>query len=64
MRVISGQARGTKLNTIDELTTRPTLDRVKEAIFNIIQSRIEDAIVLVDGRISIKVKLHCFLICL
>ncbi len=46
MRVISGQARGTKLNTIDELSTRPTLDRVKEAIFNIVQNRIEDAIIL------------------
>ena len=46
MRVISGIARGTKLNTIDELTTRPTLDRVKEAIFNIVQNRIEDAVIL------------------
>jgi len=46
MRVISGQARGTKLNTIDELSTRPTLDRVKEAIFNIVQNQIEDAIIL------------------
>ena len=46
MRVISGKARGTKLNTVDELTTRPTLDRVKEAIFNIIQNQIEDAIIL------------------
>lgn len=46
MRVISGVARGTKLNTIDELTTRPTLDRVKEAIFNIVQNQIEDAIIL------------------
>lgn len=46
MRVISGIARGTKLNTIDELTTRPTLDRVKEAIFNIVQNQIEDAIIL------------------
>ena len=46
MRVISGSARGTKLNTIDELTTRPTLDRVKEAIFNIVQNKIEDAIIL------------------
>ena len=36
MRVISGTARGTKLNSIYELTTRPTLDRVKESLFNII----------------------------
>ena len=46
MRVISGKARGTKLNTVNELTTRPTLDRVKEAIFNIVQNQIEDAIIL------------------
>lgn len=46
MRVISGTARGTKLNSIDELSTRPTLDRVKESLFNIINSRIEDSVVL------------------
>lgn len=46
MRVISGTAKGTKLNSIDELSTRPTLDRVKESLFNIVQNRIEDSIVL------------------
>lgn len=46
MRVISGIARGTKLNSIDSKETRPTLDRVKEALFNIIQSKIEDSVVL------------------
>ena len=46
MRVISGTARGTKLNSIDSLNTRPTLDRVKESLFNIIQNKIEDSIVL------------------
>ncbi len=46
MRVISGTARGTKLNSIDSKETRPTLDRVKEALFNIIQSKIEDSVVL------------------
>lgn len=46
MRVISGTARGTKLNSIDDLSTRPTLDRVKESLFNIIQNRIVDARVL------------------
>ena len=38
MRVISGTARGTKLNSIEEITTRPTLDRVRESLFNIYQS--------------------------
>lgn len=46
MRVISGVARGTKLNSIESLSTRPTLDRIKESLFNIIQNEIEDCIVL------------------
>ena len=37
MRVISGKARGTVLKTPDGLDTRPTADRVKEALFSIIQ---------------------------
>ncbi len=46
MRVISGKARGTKLNSIESLDTRPTLDRVKESLFNIIQNKIVDATIL------------------
>lgn len=46
MRIISGKARGTKLYTLDGTTTRPTLDRVKESLFNIIQNDIEDSTVL------------------
>ena len=46
MRIISGTARGTKLYTLEGLTTRPTLDRVKEALFNIIQNEIPDSIFL------------------
>lgn len=46
MRIISGKARGTKLYTLDSMSTRPTLDRVKESIFNIIQNEIEEAIIL------------------
>ena len=46
MRVISGLARGTKLKTIDEMTTRPTLDRVKESLFNILQNQIKNSVVL------------------
>jgi len=41
MRVITGSARGAKLKTLEGLTTRPTSDRVKEAIFNIIQFDIQ-----------------------
>ena len=46
MRIISGKARGTKLYTLEGENTRPTLDRVKESIFNIIQSEIEGAKIL------------------
>ena len=46
MRIISGNARGTKLYTLEGLSTRPTLDRVKESMFNIIQQDIPEAIVL------------------
>ena len=46
MRVISGKARGTKLNSIESMTTRPTLDRVKESLFNILQEYINQREVL------------------
>lgn len=46
MRIISGKARGTKLYTLDGTATRPTLDRVKESLFNIIKNDIEDSTVL------------------
>ena len=40
MRIIAGKARGTKLYTLEGMNTRPTLDRVKESLFNIIQNEI------------------------
>ena len=46
MRIISGKAKGTKLYTLEGTNTRPTLDRVKESIFNIMQGEIQDARVL------------------
>ena len=46
MRVISGASRGKKLIALKGYNTRPTLDRVKEALFNIIQNRIQDSAVL------------------
>jgi 16S rRNA (guanine(966)-N(2))-methyltransferase RsmD len=46
MRVITGSARGAKLKTLEGLATRPTSDRVKEAVFNIIQFDIEGRRVL------------------
>ena len=46
MRIISGKARGTKLYTLDGLDTRPTLDRVKESLFNILQNKLLDSTIL------------------
>ena len=46
MRIISGTLRGSKLFTLEGLNTRPTLDRVKEALFSKIHYDLEDSIVL------------------
>ena len=46
MRVISGSARGTKLYSLEGENTRPTLDRVKEPLFSILNFDIPDATVL------------------
>lgn len=46
MRVITGKARGVNLKTPEGLTTRPTTDRVKEALFSIINFDIPNATVL------------------
>ncbi len=46
MRVISGNSRGSKLFSLEGENTRPTLDRVKESLFNIIQNNIVDSNVL------------------
>jgi len=46
MRVISGEARGVTLKTPEGLKTRPTADRVKEAMFSIIQFDLPGARVL------------------
>lgn len=46
MRVISGLARGRVLKALEGDATRPTTDKVKEAMFNIIQFDIEESKVL------------------
>lgn len=46
MRIISGSARGTKLYTLEGTNTRPTLDRIKEPLFSILQTKIKEAVVL------------------
>lgn len=46
MRVIAGKAKGIQLNTPQGMLTRPTTDRVKEALFSIIQFELPGAWVL------------------
>lgn len=46
MRIISGTLRGRNIKGFDIEGTRPTMDRVKESIFGIIQNSINNSIVL------------------
>ena len=46
MRVITGSARGRRLRELEGQETRPTTDRVKESMFNILQFDVEDSRVL------------------
>lgn len=46
MRIITGLAKGKKLLTPQGMLTRPTTDRIKESIFNIVQFDIEGRRVL------------------
>ncbi len=46
MRVIAGTARSLKLKTADGKETRPTTDRIKETLFNMLNFHIPDCIFL------------------
>lgn len=46
MRVIAGSARRTPLKTLDGLGTRPTTDRIKETLFNMLQYDLADCVFL------------------
>ena len=46
MRVIAGTARGRRLKELQGMDTRPTTDKVKESLFNIIQFEIQDRKIL------------------
>jgi 16S rRNA (guanine(966)-N(2))-methyltransferase RsmD len=46
MRIITGSAKGIKLKTLEGYATRPTAERVKEAVFSMIQFDIEGRSVL------------------
>jgi 16S rRNA (guanine966-N2)-methyltransferase len=43
MRVVTGEAKGRKLKGPKTMGTRPIIDRVKQALFNILSVRVEDA---------------------
>lgn len=38
MRIIAGTARSLPLKTIEGMDTRPTTDRIKETLFNMLQN--------------------------
>ena len=40
MRVIAGSARSLPLKTVEGLETRPTTDRIKETLFNMLQTKV------------------------
>lgn len=44
MRVIAGTARSLRLKTPDGMDTRPTTDRIKETLFNMLQPYLSDAL--------------------
>lgn len=46
MRVISGKYKGAKIEGFDIVGTRPTMDRVKESMFAMIQTHIKGSVVL------------------
>ena len=44
MRVIAGKARSIPLKTMEGLDTRPTTDRIKETLFNMLQNELADCL--------------------
>jgi len=46
MRIITGKAKGIRLKTLEGETTRPTAERVKEAVFSMLQFDLEGREVL------------------
>ena len=43
MRVIAGTARSLRLKTLEGMETRPTTDRIKETLFNMLSPYVLDA---------------------
>ena len=46
MRIITGRAKGVRLETLEGITTRPTSERVKEALFSTLQFDLQGRSVL------------------
>lgn len=46
MRIISGKYRGTVLNGHNIVGTRPTMDRVKESLVAMVQTKLKNAVIL------------------
>lgn len=46
LRIISGERKGRVIQTLEGINTRPTSDRVKESLFNILMFRIPDSSIL------------------
>src|SRR5213596_614849 len=46
MRIIAGSRKGHRIDAPKGLATRPTSDRVRENVFNLVQAWVEDAVVL------------------
>lgn len=46
MRIIAGKARSLPLKTVEGMNTRPTTDRIKETLFNMLQTRIGGCVFL------------------
>ncbi|MDK2973290.1 MAG: hypothetical protein PWP23_3045 [Candidatus Sumerlaeota bacterium] len=46
LRIIAGEKRGAKIQTLEGMTTRPLRDRIRQALFNILQGRIRGEAVL------------------
>ena len=44
MRVIAGKARSIPLKSVEGLDTRPTTDRIKETLFNMLQNELADCL--------------------
>ncbi len=46
LRIIAGELKGRKLGSVRGIKTRPTADRIREAIFNILAFQIQGSMVL------------------